>query len=423
MKARNSLFSKSALAVAAATAMLVGAACSESDDKGIDSPENNTAYSPISLSRAEQDIVDTQNIFALKLYNSVAATGSNATSNFMISPVSVSMLMSVLSNGADGDTRTQIVEALGFGDADMDDVNALNSRLVRELTAADNRTTLSFANSGWLHSDFTVLDGFSSACRDNYGMEFANVNLHSADAVSQINAWVNRNTEGLIEKVFDSPFDEDIRMVLANAVYFSGIWPEPFDKGATRAHKFTNADGSQSTVQMMKNTKASGSSLHLDGVSVASLEYGNGAFNLGLVLPHKGESLADIMSDVNGETVNGWIEGLNRQVLDIDLPRFDIEYSLDDMSGNLKALGISDAFNEAAADFSLLSKEKVYLSRVLHKTHITVNEEGTKAAAVTTGGMATAPLPESFTFDRPFAFFIYEKSTKAILFMGTVNKL
>ncbi|MDE5661423.1 MAG: hypothetical protein K2I04_02215, partial [Muribaculaceae bacterium] len=94
MKARNSIFSKSALAVAAATAMLVGAACSESDDKGIDSPENNTAYSPISLSRAEQDIVDTQNVFALKLYNSVAATGINATSKFKISPVSVSLLMS-----------------------------------------------------------------------------------------------------------------------------------------------------------------------------------------------------------------------------------------------------------------------------------------------------------------------------------------
>jgi serpin B len=216
---------------------------------------------------------------------------------------------------------------------------------------------------------------------------------------------------------------EDARMFLINALYFKGTWKSPFEVKATRKEAFARADGSSGSVDMMGQTHSFDYAKG-DDYAMVDLPYGNGAFSMVVVLPDKGVALDEMIASM---TADAWAEALGtmgRAEVDLRLPRFRMEYNKDLVS-DMMALGMRDAFSSHQADFSKMAKESLCLNMLKQLTYVSVDEAGTEAAAVTVGGMATTSVPESVSFhvNRPFAFFIKEVSTGAILFIGRVNSL
>jgi len=212
-------------------------------------------------------------------------------------------------------------------------------------------------------------------------------------------------------------------MVLLNAVYFNGIWQTKFDEEGTHELPFTKNDGSVTEVPMMnKEDDVEYTSNNL--FQAIRMPYGNGQYNMVVFLPQEGYGPDDIIDTCSPTEWEAWMDSFQEETpWNITMPRFKYRYELE-LSKVLKKMGMVKAFSVSEADFSGISDVFLYISRILHKTYIDVNENGTEAAAVTavvftntSAGGASVP---AFTVDRPFVYAITEKDTGAILFMGKV---
>ncbi len=396
------------------------AACSDSEPTKEE--RGRSKYEPIVLSRAEKDIVSQQNAFSLDFFGQIAAEKHE---NFMVSPLSVSMAMSMLANGAQGETLNEIVNTLGFEGMDMDAVNTFNKRLAAELAAADKSVKLSLANSIWIDSSFPVYESFVSDNRNAYGAEIFNVELTTENTRRSINKWASDKTNGLIPEFLKTTL-ENSSIFLMNALYFKGTWTKKFDKALTAEGNFYNVDGTIGHPMMMKVPYYNYvGGYDDDGASWATIWYGNGAYELTLILPDRNVTLADYLKGMDRDILSLSSGVWEPYVGNIVFPKFEIsnELKLEDI---MSTLGIRKAFEDSEADFSLISEKPMFISDIKHDTKIIFSEEGTEAAAVTgvTGDTCVDPMPSTdLTFDRPFAFMIRERSTQSILFMGCVNKL
>ncbi|MDR0961548.1 MAG: serpin family protein [Mediterranea sp.] len=379
----------------------------------------------IVLTRAEEALMNGNIDFAFRFFGQVCRSEQQQP-NVFVSPFSASLCLSMMTNGAAGNTLSEMLATLGFSPqtSSTDEMNDYYQKLVKALLDLDNTTRLAIANSIWIKQGFKVYDDFVKVNAQKYNAAVNTLDFASPSAVPTINRWCADNTNNLINKVLEE-IPEDARMYLINALYFKGIWKEPFKKSDTRKESFTNADGSLATVDMMHQNETFGY-MESDRYAVAELPYGNGAFSMVVLLPHKENTLDECLQ---GLTLDEWervYESRFYPEVDIKLPRFTIKYKKD-LIGDMKALGMRDAFNSMTADFSKISQSELYLGLLQQFTYVNVDEAGTEAAAVTIGGgYVTAVMPPSrvdFHVDRPFAFLIKELSTGAILFMGKVTKL
>jgi serpin B len=258
--------------------------------------------------------------------------------------------------------------------------------------------------------------------RESFDAEVLGLDFSSPKAVSTINDWVKDKTEGLIDSIIEQS-DRDVMMYLINAIYFKGQWMYEFDADHTSDESFSNADGAQKTVPMM--------SLHgtlpyasLDNLSLIDLPYGDSLYSMTIVLPHSTESIDELAASLTSETWDEWTAKLRPVELDLFLPRFEIDY-FSSLRSVLVDMGMTDAFSNAA-DFSRInSDQELFISNVLHKTVLKVNEEGTEAAAVTAVEMRATSVGEEVIFrvDHPFILAIREKNSGAILFAGKIMTL
>ncbi|MDR1003880.1 MAG: serpin family protein [Prevotellaceae bacterium] len=377
----------------------------------------------IVLTRTEQGLMDASTHFAFNFFRQVNASETPKT-NFFVSPLSVSLCLSMVANGADGNTLAEMLNALGFY-ADtytIDDMNSYHKKLVDALLDLDNTTRLAIANSIWLKEGFDVYDDFIHVNKQMYRAQVSELDFNSPDAVGTINRWCADNTNGLIKKVLQE-ISENARMYLINALYFKGIWKHQFKKSDTREEPFTNADGTQSTVNMMH--QANDFTYYADDdLTMVNLPYGNGAFSMVVMLPEKGRSLDECIAALDAER---WNEArFFSHPVDLKLPRFKLEYEKE-LNEDMRALGMKEAFDPLKADFSKMAAQPLFLNILKQLTYVNVDEEGTEAAAVTVAGVGVTSVgpgePVQFYADRPFAFFIKEYSTGAILFMGKVTTL
>ena len=400
------------------------AACSDSEPvTQVKEEEGSSHCKWIELSRAEKDIVSKQMVFSVDFFEKIAAEKHE---NFMVSPLSVSMMMSMLANGAQGETHDEIVNTLGFEGMDMDAVNTFNKRLVAELAAADKRVKLSLANSIWIDSSFPVYESFISDNRSAYGADIFNVELTTENTRRSINKWASDKTNGLIPEFLKTTL-EDPSIFLANALYFKGPWTQKFDKALTAEGDFYNADGTTGHPMMMKSPDHYYVGGYDDnGASWANLWYGNGAYELVLILPDRNIALADYLKVMDKKIIYDFTYGVWDACRGtIILPKFELSNELR-LKDIMNSLGIRKAFEDGEADFSLISEKPMFLSNIKHDTRIIFSEESAESSAMSGGSGATMPLPlpsTDLTFDRPFAFMIRESTTKSILFMGCVNKL
>lgn len=231
----------------AVAAVLLLSGCS--DDKDPVTDDAPAKYVPIELTWPERAIVTSQNDFSLAMFQKLSA--KNEDVNFMASPLSVSMAMSMLANGANGETRDEIIEALGFDKENLDEVNLFNQRITKYLKEVDNTSKLSLANSIWIDKSLSVYDDFISVNKASYGAEIFNVPLSSEQTRKEINKWASDKTEGMIPEFFkEAPGGA---VCLMNALFFDGKWKNKFDKALTAEGDFHNADGSLSHPEMMKD--------------------------------------------------------------------------------------------------------------------------------------------------------------------------
>lgn len=389
---------------------------------GEDTPSPNLRED-ISLTRGEQLLLDANTDFSFRFFRQVCHT-EQAGKNLFVSPLSASLCLSMMANGAAGNTLAEMQTVLGFpaATATLDDLNAYNRKLTTALLSLDNTTRIGIANSIWVRQGFNLHAPFADLNRKIYDAQVQELDFNSPSAVKTINDWCAQQTNDCIKEVIQE-IPGSMCLYLINALYFKGMWKEPFKKDRTRQEDFTNADGTLSKVDMMNQNNSFSYTL-TPSFSIAELPYGNSAFSMVLLLPAAGKTLDESLAELTADNWKEWSSSMTYRPLELKLPRFKLNYKKS-LSLDMIDMGMKDAFDGAAADFSGISDSRLAIGLLDQFTYVNVDEEGTEAAAVTVGGTYATSVPQYIPFhaDSPFAFMIREKSTGAILFMGKIVKL
>lgn len=374
-----------------------------------------------------KDIVLPANASGVVLHNTdfafdiLHATLQNDTvsTNKMISPLSIYLALSMLYNGADHATRDSIQYALRLNGTSIEDLNTTCKALMQQMPLADNQVNLSIANSIWYHQDLQPLQRFLNVNDSFYNAQVQALNFNDPTSVNTINNWVVKQTNGKITKIIDALEGE---MLLINAVYFKGSWKFAFDKSETANATFTTGNGNITSTPFMSLHD----SLHYwgnDSLQIVQLPYGGGNFNMYVMLPGNNIPIKQFASLLNRSSFVNWQSHLHNNIIQLRMPKFQYSYSISNMFPELSAMGMGIAFSETKADLTKIYPQGAYVSDVIHKTYINVDETGTVAAAVTAieTGITSAPSPIMMVIDHPFVYVIQEKTSGVILFIGMVN--
>ena len=340
--------------------------------------------------------------------------------NPLVSPLSVASALSMTANGAVGETKTQMEQTLG---ADTGSLNAYFSVLQASL---GNDKQLKAANSIWMKDTDTlhVEDAFLQQNADSYAAEIYSAPFDDSTKTA-INDWVSRQTDKMIPEILDE-IPDDAVMYLVSALAFDAKWERPFKSYEVWEGTFTARGGQEQTGDFLHG--AVGQYLHDEHAEGFLKAYAGGKYAFAVLLPDEATSIENYVNQLTGERLHAILASPIDESVEIALPKFKAEFS-SELSGNLKALGMTDAFDGANADFTALGTSdegNIYISRVLHKTFIQVDEEGTKAAAATAVDATTesaALYPHSVLLNRPFVYMIVDLETKLPIFLGALTAL
>lgn len=400
--------------VALLAAGLAAGACGRDAD-----PIEPITELPRELSVAERQVIAASNTFGFELLRAVRAADP-AAPNVVLSPVSVSMALGMALNGAAGATFEEMRAALRFGSLGQEEINAAYRGLLRLLAGLDPRVELGIANSTWARRGFAFEPSFFQAVRDHFDAEARELDFGLPTAKDTINAWVRAKTRGRIDAIVDEIRRDDI-LFLINAVYFKGGWATRFDPARTAPGPFRLEDGRTVTVPLMHGKDVPVSIGAVDGVMLAELPYGGGAFGMVVALPPEGTRLAALIERLDVATWARWTAALGSPGrANVTLPRFELRDE-QVLNGPLQALGMTKAFQPYVADFSRLTPAEAYISKVKHKSFLKVDEAGTEAAAATSVGIGVVSLPPTVTVDRPFLLAVRERLSGTVLFLGAIG--
>ena len=366
-------------------------------------------------------LVEKTNDFGFNLYKNLARENEN----IMISPVSVSLAMAMVYNGANGATREDMARALNVQGLELDRLNKNNLALLYYLTSADPELTVNIANSIWMLEDFKFSEAFVATVKNDYQAEAKKLDFADPKSADVINKWVDDKTRGTIDQIVTPPIDSQTIMFLINAVYFKGSWTSPFETELTSEQAFNLVDGQTVTVPTMYQS-GSFDYLKSSGFQALRLPYGEDEqMAMVLFLPDQNTSLSEFQNQLNQDNWSNWQAHFEAKAGTLMLPKFTMEYEKS-LNQVLAELGMGIAFEPGKADFSGLAAaaaDDIYISNVKHKTFIEVDETGTEAAAVTSVEVGTTSMPAydfELNFDRPFFYAIEDSETGAIVFMGAV---
>ncbi|KAH8024790.1 hypothetical protein HPB51_001204 [Rhipicephalus microplus] len=366
--------------------------------------------------------------------NLLKALPSNANTNVFFSPFSVSAALGMAYIGARGDTLEQLTLNFGYTAEELNEQKIL-ALFKEQLEAArdlPHEYTLDIANAAVAQEGYGVLPNYTEALVSAFGAEYleADFSKKGQEAIDNINKWVREKTHGKIRSLFDMPPDISTRLILLNAVYFKGTWLYEFNKLKTKPRSFYNGGVTKVLIPMMKMKSTLNHTFDaMLNADVVDLPYVGKDIAMTILLPSERNGIEHLKSALTTQNLNKAVARMYPKDMKVRLPKFklDNKYTL---KPTLETLGITKIFS-ADADLSGISGAKnLYVSDVLHKAVLEVNEEGSEAAAVTgfviqlrTAAFVTPPpLPKVYV-DHPFIFLIRNVHTNTIMFLGEVNAL
>lgn len=369
---------------------------------------------PRALSATEVEVIGAGNRFAFDLLREASRPGDN----LFISPFSASVALGMTMNGAGGETWEQMRDALGFGGLAEEEINAGYASLIQVLTELDPAVETAIGNSVWTRLGFPVRADFVEVLREFFGAEATELDFGSPSASGRINEWVRSATGGHIEEIVPAAIPPGVLMYLINAIYFKAPWTFEFDPDDTRTEPFYPEDRSTRTVPLMTILRDF-PYLETSRFQAVDLPYGGGAFSMTVLVPRDGVAVDDVVAALDAAAWGDIAGGFEETEVELFLPRFRMEHERE-LKDDLAALGMVDAFSPGKADLTRLSPVDLSISSVRQKALVEVTEEGTQAAAATVviGVTSAPPPPVIVRADRPFLFFIRERLTGAILFVG-----
>ena len=375
------------------SAALFLAIASSGDPTGPESLPAEITELPRSLTLAETEALQAANDFGLDLLRRLYEEGEEDRANVLISPLSASMSLGMLLNGAGGETFDAMRDALGLNGLMVAEANEAYKDLTDLLLHLDPSVEFRLANRSWLEEGFRIRRDYRSRVREAFDARIENVRFEESEVANAINGWVDEITEGRITDLVTPEEFRGLVVLLVNTVYFKG----EFGGGEDYGEDFVAVD----------------------------LPYGGQAFSMLVVVPTGDATLAELVEEMDGERWQEEVDALRGEArTEVRLPRFELTYErvLNDV---LKAMGMEVAFDRRRADFSwLLGNAGLdivpHIGWMKQKSFVKVDEEGTETAAATGTAFAVTGTP-ILQADRPFLFAIRERLSGTILFVGTVS--
>lgn len=371
-----------------------------------------------------QTAVTGNTAFACDLYGKLKAQEGN----LFLSPYSISTALAMTYGGARGNTEAQMAKALNFG-LPQDELHPVFAGLQDGLNAVQQKgkVKLAVANSLWPQKGYTFLPAYLDLCKKNYSVTITPVDFAGAteQARTTINDWVENKTEKKIQELFKpGVLSGDTRLVLVNAIYFKGNWVTQFDKRATTPQPFHLAAGKDVEAPLMRLEKQFRYTETPD-LQALEMPYSGNDLSMVVLLPRQVDGLPALEAKLTEENLAAWTKGLASRKAMVWLPKFKTtaEFSLNQ---TLAALGMTDAFARQADFSGMTGQTDLFISAVVHKAFVEVNEEGTEAAAATgvaftrERAIVREEEPVVFRADHPFLFIVRDNHTGSVLFLGRI---
>ncbi len=415
-----------------ALALLALGACSTDPRAGPEPTEPPVVPERIdrSVTSAEGDlgaVVEGNSAFAWDVYGAL----SGGDDNVFVSPFSMSAALGMTMAGADGDTLTEMSQVLGATLPDADWHPAMGE-LIRDLNGDFERGyTLYVANRLFGQDGYPFESAFLATCEDDYGAPLAAWDFVSdAEGGRElVNDWVAEQTnDRILELLPPGSVSGDTRLVLANAIYFLADWALPFDPDDTSDGPFTRLDGSRVTAPIMRiatrdHRDAPHEFAEVDGATIVRIPYKDDELSMILVVPEAPDGLPALEAELDADTFESWVAGLERGDFVLRMPRFELRYEVD-LVPVLEQLGLSTPFSDATANFDRMSSSqpdgRLFVSGVFHQAFVAVDELGTEAAAATGVVVGPASAPPTVDATHPFLFVLRDDLTGSVLFVGRV---
>lgn len=364
-----------------------------------------------------RDANDIATDFAVRLLNASVNEGENT----LVSPLSVLCALSMTANGADGETKAQMESALGMS---VEELNGYIYNYINSLPQGE-KYKLNIANSIWFKDSpsLSVNRDFLQTNADYYGASIYKAPFDE-ETLKDINSWVEEKTDGMIPEILDEISEEAI-MYLVNALAFEAEWQEVYFEHQVREGKFTLEDKSTVNAEFMYSDER----LYIETENASGFikRYNGGKYAFAALLPNEDITVSQLIDTLRGDKLNETLSNPKLCAVKAKIPKFETEFSTE-LSEALRSMGINDAFDGGLADFSKLGTSangNIYISRVLHKTFISVGEKGTKAGAATVvemncEGIEILDSVKEVYLDRPFVYMLIDCETNTPFFIGTM---
>ena len=369
----------------------------------------------VSGKNADDTFINAQVDFAVNLFKKTVSVDKNK--NVLISPLSATLALAMAFNGADGETKKEFERLMG--NITVEQLNEYLYSYINNLD--DSEIKLNIANSIWIRNGLQVKEDFLKINKNYYNADIFSTNFN-ADTVDDINNWASDKTNGIIKDLLSyNDIDKNTAMCLLNALLFDVNWQEIYSH-SDAIQTFTNINGEEKTVQTLK---ALSSFYYDDGKATGfNKNYTGENFSFVTLLPNKDININDYINGLTGKELLKTLNNPMNVFANTQMPEFSYDYNCD-MVKTLSDLGLPSAFNSAKANFEKISCN-LYINKFIHKTKISVNEVGTKAAAASAATMnKSAALPKEYEviIDRPFVYMIIDNKTNLPIFIGTVMEV
>ncbi|MBD5545969.1 MAG: serine protease [Lachnospiraceae bacterium] len=391
-----------------------------------DITSNGTGAENIDLSLMEESSIAVTD-FSVKLFQDSLSERENT----LISPITVLYALAMTANGAEGESLAQMEEVIGLSREEMNDYLYAYRNQMQEQMEKNNKCTLELVNSIWLKEDesLSVEQDFLQTNADYYDADIYRLPFDEA-TVRSVNDWVSESTDGTIDEIL-TQMPENAVMYLISATILDAQWSEPYDSYQVREGVFTKEDGTACQAEFMYETEYN-TYLKDDNAQGFLKYYAGYGYAFAVLLPDEGISISDYAASLTGDKLHKILTDKYQTMVQVNtaIPKFETACEME-MSDILKGMGIEDAFDGSKADFAGIGsyvEENLAINRLLHKTYIAVDEQGTKAGAVAMEELYETEEPEEMEIktvylDRPFIYMIIDRESNVPVFMGTVMEV